>query len=1080
VNLLPAVLPKVRVFDVPLCGVDEPAYSYEPQLGIRIRDTIPKDCGRALVIVNGTALMQRHWHREIFMGDVVEWHIIPQGGQASRTILSIIAIIVISYFVGPAGLGLTGFQAAAATIALNLAATLLINAIIPIKPAGSGADSSISPGSTYNASLAGNQARLNQPIPVIYGRMRVLPDFACQPYVQYRNNDQYYYVLLCIGQGEYALESLLIDDTPISNFHSVYYRLLQPGEQPQQVKANIVTAIEVAGNTLEAGKPVGGFTVNKPRTSIDGIGWDIVADQGLGVADPATGAFASFRVQVDVDIQYVDDFGQPLGIWRNLMHCSITAASRTQQRRTYNALLPEPGRVSVRFTRTTAANESNLVLNTITLSGLRGRLTAPAPLCATATYLEIAMKANEQLNGLTQKKLATIVRRKLKTWNPTTGWDLANAESRSICWAIVDKFKNTVYGDRLVDNEIDLQGFYDLDQIYKARQDHLDILFDSRVTSKAANSTMAQVGRAIVLQRMGLFSITRDQYQALPSAAYTTRDIIPGSTSIGYALTTPESPDAISYEYFDFRSWDWVPILAKLPGVITPVNPITLRVLGISGSMQALREATYLAAQSLYRRKFPKWQVEMKGLLSAYGSAVIFSPALPGWGSPGDVVSWNSPGLVATLSEPPVWVKGKNHFITLEKSNGQLTIAIPVTPGPTKFDVALQIDPGFTPVTDDADSDRTKYVFGPEGQHQVIVRLTNIQGRGRSTEGNPIIEMSGVAENNLVHTADNAYLPAGGVIQDPVPTTTIDTQSTADDFGDGLPAVTLQSHVESAGTQGDVATNFTIGGAIEFRLSHLGLASFSYANTGPDFDSGTMIGPDSYDGEWLTDLPETAVVNSFEVYVSVVAPYGQAANFVGSPLDTWLNLGAADYAWRFGVSATHPPLNIVIPPAGESQGTEAPPSIVEAVYTVLIRRVGSTVNQANTTFIADIGYSYGSSESGSSGGDSGAGKIICTAMNDLYGLPYRENLIWLSYAKHHLTPAHERGYHAIFGPLVDYGFKQGDGWLNLRVRNALIWIGKNRTSDIKNELRGRPRNWLHLTLRAIIEPTLAAIGKRKQ
>jgi len=975
-NTALAVLPKVRVFDVPLCGVDEPAYSYEPQLGVRIRDTIPKECGRAIVIVNGTALMQPHWHREIFLGDVVEWHIIPQGGNASRSILTIIAIIAITYFSAgiATAIGIGGAAGTAAvSIVLNLAAQLLINALIPINPAGGLGNSAISPGSVYNTSLSGNQARLSQPIPVVYGRMRTLPDFACQPYVQYKNNDQYYYVLLCIGQGEYALESLMIDDTPISNFHSVYYRLLQPGTLPTQVKANIVTAVEVAGNALDATVAVGGFVVNKPRTMIDRIGWDLVADQGLGIADGATGAFTTFLVQVDVDIQYINDFGQPIGTWINLTRCNIKAASRTPQRRSYAADLPSPGRVSARFTRFTPANTSNLVINAITLSGLRGRLTTPAPLCATATYLEIAMKANEQLNGLTQKKLAVIARRKLKTWNPTTGWDLANAESRSICWAIVDKLKNTVYGDRLLDSEIDLQTFYDLDQVYKARQDHLDVLFDSRVTSKDANRTMAQAGRAIVFQRMGLFTITRDQYQALPSAAYSTRDIIAGSTSIGYALTTPESPDAISYEYFDYRSWDWVPILAKLPGVVTPVNPITLRVTGISGSMQALREATYLAAQSLYRRKFPKWQTEMKGLLAAYGSAVIFSPALPGWGSPGDVVVWASSTLTATLSEPPPWVAGKDHFITLEKPNGQLSIAIPVTPGLTKFDVVLGLDPGFTPTTFDSDVERTKYVFGPEGQHQVIVRLTNIQGRGRSAEGNPIIEMSGVAENNLVHTADNAYLPTGGVIQDPVPTTTIDTASSAD-FGDGLPPVTLQSHIQVVGTQGDPPSQTTLGGAIEFRLSRAGVASYAYSNTGPQFDTGTLVASSAYDGEWLYDTPEPATASSFEVYVTVLAPLGQPANFSGSPLGTWLNLGATDYAWRFGISQLHPPLNMVIPAYSfDSVPTERAPSIVEAVYTVLIRRVGSTINQSNTTLIADINYAFGAYDSSGGGGDSGAG-----------------------------------------------------------------------------------------------------------
>jgi len=114
---------------------------------------------------------------------------------------------------------------------------------------------------------------------------------------------------------------------------------------------------------------------------------------------------------------------------------------------------------------------------------------------------------------------------------------------------------------------------------------------------------------------------------------------------------------------------------------------------------------------------------------------------------------------------------------------------------------------------------------------------------------------------------------------------------------------------------------------------------------------------------------------------------------------------------------------------------------------------------------------------GFGGGGGGGDKIICTAMNDMYGLPYRENKVWLKYSSTHLTTSHQKGYHKVFLPLVNYGFKAGDGWTNKVVRNSLIWIGKNRTSDIQNEVAGKKRNVLHKTLRAIAEPTLALIGK---
>lgn len=124
----------------------------------------------------------------------------------------------------------------------------------------------------------------------------------------------------------------------------------------------------------------------------------------------------------------------------------------------------------------------------------------------------------------------------------------------------------------------------------------------------------------------------------------------------------------------------------------------------------------------------------------------------------------------------------------------------------------------------------------------------------------------------------------------------------------------------------------------------------------------------------------------------------------------------------------------------------------------------------------DAGTAAGDAGStGDSGGGGGGGKIICTMMNDFYGLPYNENKVWLKYAATHLKPEHQRGYHAVFLPLV--AFAKRPGYLNTLVRNALFYIGKHRTIDIQAELAGTYRRPVHKFLRAVIEPALAFIGK---
>ena len=114
--------------------------------------------------------------------------------------------------------------------------------------------------------------------------------------------------------------------------------------------------------------------------------------------------------------------------------------------------------------------------------------------------------------------------------------------------------------------------------------------------------------------------------------------------------------------------------------------------------------------------------------------------------------------------------------------------------------------------------------------------------------------------------------------------------------------------------------------------------------------------------------------------------------------------------------------------------------------------------------------------SGDSGGDD---KIVCTAMNNAYGFGSFRNAIWLAYANKHLTKYHEIGYHTLFLPLVDFGFKRGDGKLNTIVRTALEWTARHRSVDLRAEMRNKRRDPIGRVLRSVLEPLCYAVGKMK-
>ena len=100
-------------------------------------------------------------------------------------------------------------------------------------------------------------------------------------------------------------------------------------------------------------------------------------------------------------------------------------------------------------------------------------------------------------------------------------------------------------------------------------------------------------------------------------------------------------------------------------------------------------------------------------------------------------------------------------------------------------------------------------------------------------------------------------------------------------------------------------------------------------------------------------------------------------------------------------------------------------------------------------------------------------KIVCTAMNESYGFGSFRNAIWIKYAKDNLTPYHQTGYHALFLPLVNLGYKKD----NKFVRSILEHIARHRSVDLRAEMKGSKRDPLGRFYRAILEPTCYLVGR---
>ena len=355
---------KVRIFENPLPGI-EPRVE-RVRTGTLLKDVVSNCTAPMVCVVNGIPLKREYWmQRKVYKGDVIEFHAIylggGGGGGGSRSILAIVATIALAYFApmmvaswggaftttGAAGgaLSILGRVVASGIVLLGNA---LISAVIMPQSTGGSASATQQerPSSIYNVDTQGNAAKIFSPIPVQYGRMKAYPDYASQPYADYKttgtsgraaDGDQYYYALFCLGQGEYDVENIFIADTPITSFKDVLTsKILPPGTMPSVVNPTMIVSDAVSGQSLDhdgnklnnALPRVGPFVTCAANRKVKRIHIDLVFPRGLYVKDLNSGKTNQASAPFDVIFQEIDNRGRPLLTATPIVHSiSVTAAS---------------------------------------------------------------------------------------------------------------------------------------------------------------------------------------------------------------------------------------------------------------------------------------------------------------------------------------------------------------------------------------------------------------------------------------------------------------------------------------------------------------------------------------------------------------------------------------------------------------------------------------------------------------------------------------------------------------------------------------------------------------------------------
>lgn len=562
------------------------------------------------------------------------------GGGGSNTLQMVMQVALVAiataltWWAGGAGgwlvsAGLTAAQASFAASMMGMAVmmlgSMLIGALFPNKtPQGQAAAMNAEQASpTYSINASGNQARLYQVEPELFGRMKIKPDFVANTWTEYIDNNQIGYFVYALGRGYYEVESLQFGETVFwrngklvegSGYEIIDIEFIEPDNQVTIFPDNIVSSSEVNGQQLFAGNEeeytgsIGPYVTNPPGTFTDTLMFDFVFQQGIGHYNDE-GNLEWLHVWWTVQAQKIDDFGNPIGDWVTLESVDYAGRTVTPQRITRSYKV-DPGRYQVRVWRDGWRQTDGRVLDTLIWSSLRAKL--PGTYRYPISCIAFSIKANNALTQAASRQFSVIATRKLPLYDRKTKKWSAPQPTRS--WAAaVSHVCKCEWGGQLTDADIDLDTLWAIDERLQAKGWRYDSYIDGAYLVWQLLCEMCQ-SQCVIPRLVGpILSFAEDAANRTPVFALTPRNIMRGSFSINYSTWTSETPDDVTVEYLDadygFQQRD---VTAKLPESESK-EPTSMDILGITDRNHAHKVAVAYAAHNRWQRVSVECQVEALG-----------------------------------------------------------------------------------------------------------------------------------------------------------------------------------------------------------------------------------------------------------------------------------------------------------------------------------------------------------------------------------------------------------------------------------------------------------------------------------
>ncbi|WP_350635630.1 host specificity factor TipJ family phage tail protein [Pseudoalteromonas sp. GW168-MNA-CIBAN-0100] len=685
--------------------------------------------------------------------------------------------------------------------------------------------------SIYEVNTQGNKPKLMGIVPEGAGRHAIFPDYLTMPRREYIDNEQWLYLMLSVGSGEYEIlpEEVFIANTPVKSYTGdVFYEIFGPGEDVSvhEGHRNVYTSSEVGSTSGSTGielkgkiSSTGGEETSSYSYSFSGT--ELIAY--IEEYDPEFGSFKHktplpFEVGEIIRIQYTSnpensgyyeiletsisgnelkklnaqyeedttwtgfttesnsyakvftedgggdgefngpffavpegevtdqlwlDFSMPQGLgelddegdfltrsvniiveyraegaleWTQAPAILFSDKTNDQLGKTIPISLPEKIRPEIRVKRSTAANDDTRIYDDVYWTALKAELKS-ATFYDGMTTLAVRIKGTNALAGSAENKFNLIATRVLPVYE--NGVWSAPRPTKDIAPFFAHVIKSVGHGD----DKIGLEEAEALHNIWSARGDEFNAVFDSATTVFEAVKRILAVGFAEPTIDYGRITPVRDQPRTVFQHMYQPDNYV-GFLERSIKLIDDDEPDGVEVEYFSPVTWKSETVLCLLPGD-NGYNPEKVRAFGITDKDKAYQFGMRKRRIRRYRRTQFDFKTEMDALNSRYMDYCALADDIPGYEQTGRVEY--AVGRTIFTDAELEWQDGEQHILALRKPDGKLSgpyVASKVNGSVNA--VVIDKDLDFVPVLDGS-MEPPLFMFGITNRWCNAVLITDIK-----------------------------------------------------------------------------------------------------------------------------------------------------------------------------------------------------------------------------------------------------------------------------------------------------------------------------------------------------------------